>query len=188
MLRVAGDVGVEVGAVVGEQAPSTRCFFQSDSKRVTRSRSSSAGDRWLPSAVRMRSSDPRLGSCAEHVWRWDIEVNFHEEKSSSASARRRCEPVFRPTSSFAHRLHALLFTGGDSHPSQSDPSTPASTEVVRQSNPSHLPSAFSINSAEVWGLGLPSPAISPASRPQTSTPEAAESPPLLVDALLYCNA
>lgn len=142
-------------------------------------------------------TDPALDTqqiVQNYVWRWDIEVNFHEEKSllgiGQAQVRTPASTQHLPAlliASYALLLLAAIRTASQSSPSAllPPPKWSARAQPVRTSTQRILHQLR----AEVWGrgLGIDTGNFSgfwtrnpPHQKPQNPRPS-------LVDALLYCN-
>jgi len=143
-------------------------------------------------------TDPDLDTqqiVQNYVWRWDIEVNFHEEKSllgiGQAQVRTQSSTQHLPAMLIAS--YALLLLAAIRTASQSEASTllPPPKWSAR-AKPIRTPTQRLLHQlqAEVWGRGL---GIYPDSfsgfsvrNPPHQKPQNLH--PSLADALLYCNA
>lgn len=143
-------------------------------------------------------TDPTLGThqiVQHYIWRWDIEVNFHEEKSvlgvGQAQVRTAASPQHLPAlliASYALLLLATLRSFSHATPpavlpppkwcAHTQPLRPSTQRIIHQLQ------------AEVWGRGL---GIDPANfsgftARNHSDQKPQKFPPSLADALLYSNA
>jgi len=142
-------------------------------------------------------TDPSLDTqqiVQEYVWRWEVEVNFHEEKSllGVGDAQVRTPQSTQSLPAFRIATYALLHMAGIHAASQSadlfalpPPKWSARAQPLRASTQRML----HLLRAEVWGrgLGLDAHFSDFVTRSQATTkPE--KFSPSLPDALLYCNA
>lgn len=142
-------------------------------------------------------TDPTLDSqqiVQNYLWRWDIEVNFHEEKSllgiGQAQVRTPASTQHLPAfliASYALLLLAAIRTASNSAPPAllPPPKWSARAKPIRTSTQRLLHQI----QADVWGrgLGIDSASFSGFStaNPPGKKPENLR--PSIVDALLYCN-
>ena len=143
-------------------------------------------------------TDPTLDTqqiVQNYVWRWDIEVNFHEEKSllgfGQAQVRTPSSTQHLPAlliASYALLLLAAIRTASRSAPPTllPPPKWSARAKPIRTSTQRILHQL----QAEVWGrgLGIHSNTFSGFSTPHPPPQKAQNLLPSLADALLYCNA
>lgn len=143
-------------------------------------------------------TDPDLDTqqiVQNYVWRWDIEVNFHEEKSllgiGQAQVRTPASTQHVPAlliAAYAMLLLASVRSLGQAEPpallprpkwcARSKPIRTSTQRIVHQLQ------------AEVWGrgLGLPPQSFSGFPSPRHPLQKPQKLLPSLADAVLYCNA
>jgi hypothetical protein len=143
-------------------------------------------------------TDPSLDAqqiVQNYVWRWDIEVNFHEEKSllgiGQAQVRTPSSTQHLPAlliAAYALLLLAAIRTASQSAPPGllPPPKWAVHAKPIRTSTQRILHQL----QAEVWGrgLGLRSDSFSGFSSVNPPHQKPQKPCPSLVDALLYCNA
>lgn len=143
-------------------------------------------------------TDPDLDTqqiVQNYVWRWDIEVNFHEEKSllGIGQAQVRTPASTQHVPALLIAAYAMLLLASIRSRSQAQP--PAllpRPKWCARSQPLRISTQRIVHQlqAEVWGrgLGLPPRSFSGFPSPRHLNQKPQKLLPSLADAVLYCNA
>ena len=141
-------------------------------------------------------TDPTLDTqqiVQQYVWRWDIEVNFREEKSllGVGEAQVRTPESNQSLPAFLIATYALLLLAAIRALPQPSPDMLPRSKWSARSKPQRTSTQKLIHhlQAEIWGRGIGLPNnFSGFSSSRTPTPKPEKLISSLPSALLYCNA